>query len=71
MCSSIVLVDGYLIPKGAIIFPSMESMHMNPEVYTNPEVFYPERFSDNLQLMDSAAKGKLETRDHFNFGWGR
>lgn len=44
---------------------------MNPEVYTNPEVFYPERFSDNLQLMDSAAKGKLETRDHFNFGWGR
>ncbi|KAI7873245.1 cytochrome P450 [Mucor mucedo] len=66
-----IVVDGYLIPKGATLITSMESMHQNPEVYAEPLRFYPERFLNNLKTMDAAAKGKLEERDHFNFGWGR
>ncbi|KAI7879547.1 cytochrome P450 [Mucor mucedo] len=66
-----IVVDGYLIPKGATLITSMESMHQNPEVYAEPLRFYPERFLDNLKTMDAAAKGKSEGRDHFNFGWGR
>ncbi|KAI7873258.1 cytochrome P450 [Mucor mucedo] len=65
------VVDGYLIPKGATLVTSMESMHQNPEVYAEPLRFYPERFLNNLKTMDAAAKGKSEGRDHFNFGWGR
>ncbi|GAA5798502.1 hypothetical protein HPULCUR_003906 [Helicostylum pulchrum] len=64
-------VDGYIIPKGASIISSMESMHMNPDIYTEPKKFNPERFLNNIKTMQSAANGKIEERDHFNFGWGR
>lgn len=64
-------MDGYHIPKGATLIVNMESIHQNPEVYPDPEVFYPERFANNLQLMDNASKGKIEARDHYGFGWGR
>ncbi|KAG2204058.1 hypothetical protein INT47_007052 [Mucor saturninus] len=66
-----VLVDGYIIPKGATVVSSMESMHQNPDVFAEPLKYYPERFMNNLKTMDAAAKGKIEERDHFNFGWGR
>ncbi|KAI9487029.1 MAG: cytochrome P450 [Benjaminiella poitrasii] len=66
-----LLIDNYVIPKGCTILSSMESMHKNPERYDNPETFYPERFMDNIKTMQAAANGKLEDRDHFNFGWGR
>lgn len=69
--SIIVYVDGYKIPKGAAIFSSMRSMHQRSDVYSEPEKFMPERFTSNLKTMSSAANGKLEGRDHFNFGWGR
>lgn len=49
----------------------MESMHMNAKVYPEPEKFIPERFGHNLKTMLAAANGKLENRDHYNFGWGR
>ncbi|KAG2204138.1 hypothetical protein INT47_011621 [Mucor saturninus] len=66
-----VFVDGYVIPKGATVFSSMESMHHNPDVFSEPLRYYPERFMNNLKTMDASAKGKIEERDHFNFGWGR
>ncbi|KAI9274021.1 cytochrome P450 [Helicostylum pulchrum] len=66
-----ILVDDYMIPKGSVIIPSMESMHMRSDVYAEPERFMPERFINNLKTMYSAANGKLEERDHYSFGWGR
>ncbi|RCH93775.1 cytochrome P450 1 sub A member 2, partial [Rhizopus stolonifer] len=64
-------VDGYVIPKDATILASMHSMHLNPNCYTNPEKFIPDRFMDNLRTMQSCANGRIEERDHYNFGWGR
>lgn len=67
----IVEVDGYIIPKGALIIANMGSLHRRPELYPNPHVFNPERFMDNLKTMQSAANGRFEERDQFNFGFGR
>ncbi|KAI8367441.1 cytochrome P450 [Choanephora cucurbitarum] len=65
------VVDGYLIPKGATILSSMNAMHYDPARFSNPEVFDPERFMDNVKTMQAAANGSIENRDHFIFGWGR
>ncbi|KAG2214325.1 hypothetical protein INT47_000881 [Mucor saturninus] len=64
-------VDGYTIPEGSSIISNMDSIHKRPEIYPEPEKFLPERFLNNLRTMQSAANGKIEDRDHYNFGWGR
>ncbi|KAG2229318.1 cytochrome P450 [Thamnidium elegans] len=64
-------IDGYIIPKGATIISNMDSMHKQSKLYPEPEKFMPERFINNLKTMQASANGKLEDRDHFNFGWGR
>ncbi|GAA5805858.1 hypothetical protein HPULCUR_011384 [Helicostylum pulchrum] len=66
-----VEVDGYIIPKGSTVVPSMESMHVDPDFYPEPYQFLPERFMNNLKTMDASSHGKVTERDHFNFGWGR
>ncbi|KAI8356725.1 cytochrome P450 [Choanephora cucurbitarum] len=64
-------VDGYVIPKDADVLPSMHSMHLNADRYEQADKFMPERFMDNLKTMQSSANGRIEERDHYNFGWGR
>jgi cytochrome P450 len=67
----LVEVDGYFIPKGSTVIACNYGMHRLPEVYPKPEQFTPERFMNNIRTMQSAANGKPEDRDHYNFGWGR
>ncbi len=38
-------VDGYRVPKGALVFLSVYTMHRRPDLYARPETFEPERFS--------------------------
>ncbi|CAG2250339.1 CYP2U1 [Mytilus edulis] len=40
-------VDGMTIPKNAIIFPSLMSVHRDPSLWEEPDVFRPERFLQN------------------------
>jgi cytochrome P450 len=49
----------------------MEAMHLNEDVYPDAKKFIPERFLENKKSMFAAANGRLEERDHYNFGWGR
>lgn len=38
-------VDGLTLPKGTILSSAAQAIHMDPEVYPDPEVFDPWRFS--------------------------
>lgn len=60
-----------MIPKHSAIISNMDSMHLRADVYPEPEKYTPERFLSNTKPMHTAANGKVEDRDHFNFGWGR
>lgn len=37
-------VNGYFIPKGTILIPNLRFIHMNPEIWGDPQSFRPERF---------------------------
>ncbi|KAI8391167.1 cytochrome P450 [Radiomyces spectabilis] len=62
---------GYLIRKDAILISTMHGMHLNPDIYPQPEMFIPERFLSNTKTMMASANGTIYQRDHYNFGWGR
>ncbi|KAI8985484.1 cytochrome P450 [Pilobolus umbonatus] len=64
-------VDGYLIPKGVSVATSMEALHFNPDNYSDPEKFIPERFLGFEKSMMASAQGSIQERDHYIFGWGR
>ncbi|KAL9555452.1 hypothetical protein PS6_002840 [Mucor atramentarius] len=66
-----ILIDNYIIPKGAMLISSMDSMHKKADNFSCPESYCPERFINNLKTMHAAANGKLDERDHYAFGWGR
>ena len=40
-----VKVQDYVIPKGAIVLPSLFHVMHNPEYFKNPEIFNPNRSS--------------------------
>ena len=40
-------IDGMTIPKNAVIFPSLMSVHRDPSLWDEPDVFRPERFLNN------------------------
>ncbi|KAI8334343.1 cytochrome P450 [Chlamydoabsidia padenii] len=66
-----IVVRDYLIPKGTALIANSVGMHMNPDVYTDPETFNPDRFMDNTRTMSSSANGSINQRDMYIFGWGR
>ena len=44
--SADVKVAGYVIPKGAILLPSLYHVMHDPEYFKDPETFQPDRFLD-------------------------
>lgn len=40
-----IIIDGMLVPKGINCYVNIMSIHRDPDVYPNPEIFDPERFS--------------------------
>lgn len=58
-------VRGYRVPKGTIVFPNTEAVHMDPNCWEDPTVFNPYRHIDE--------NGKLIANpdNFFPFGAGR
>ena len=56
---------GYRVPKGTIVLPNIESVHLDPKCWENPTEFNPYRHLDD--------KGNLITSqgNYFPFGAGR
>jgi cytochrome P450 len=42
-------IGGYSIPKGTMLVASQWVMHRDPRYFTDPEVFNPERWADDLE----------------------
>jgi cytochrome P450 len=56
-------VDKYIIPAGSIILMSQYVMHRNPRYFSDPELFYPDRWTKEAKL-------HLPRFSYFPFGGG-
>ncbi|CAO3659786.1 unnamed protein product [Rhizopus stolonifer] len=66
-----VIYKDYVIPKGTVLFASMNTIHRDPNFYQDGDKFIPERYQNDTKTMYASSRGALKDRDHFTFGWGR
>lgn len=57
-------IFGYTIPKGAIVLPSLYSIHMDPDYWKDPLAFRPERF------LGDSKKIVIDEKYFAPFGYG-
>ncbi|KAF9077201.1 cytochrome P450 2 Le.CYP2 [Rhodocollybia butyracea] len=57
--------NGYHIPKGCVIIPNIWAMNRDPNVYSEPNKFIPERF------LDSQSGPFTSINDIYAYGFGR
>ncbi|GAA6017347.1 hypothetical protein JCM10207_005602 [Rhodosporidiobolus poonsookiae] len=65
--------NGYFIPKGTIVLANHWAIHLDPELYPDPETFNPERFLDRDPSTGTLTlKGtKYSDAGHHAYGFGR
>jgi cytochrome P450 len=56
-------IDKYVIPAGSVILMSQYVMHRNPRYYSDPDLFYPDRWTKETKL-------QLPRFSYFPFGGG-
>lgn len=61
------LTAGYFIPKGTVVLPNHWAIHLDPEVYPEPEKFNPDRFIKDGKLVGT----KYSDVGHHGYGFGR
>ncbi|KAH9924289.1 CyP450 monooxygenase [Epithele typhae] len=59
--------DGYFIPKGTMLFPNTWTCLHDPEVFPDPDRFWPERFLGPDGQLDPAVRDPSK----YTFGYGR
>ncbi|TCD67506.1 hypothetical protein EIP91_012311 [Steccherinum ochraceum] len=62
--------EGYLIPKGAMVFYNLWAMNSDTSVYPEPEQFRPERFLDASETQEFIPPN-THGEGHLAFGYGR
>jgi cytochrome P450 len=65
LASADILIDGYTIPKGSILFLNIYSLCRDPSLWEKPNEFYPEHFYDSTTNKFVACDNLL------SFGMGR
>ncbi|KAK1215348.1 hypothetical protein PQX77_022054 [Marasmius sp. AFHP31] len=64
------IYNGYMIPKGSLVFGNVWALNLDPSRFKNPMVFNPDRWLEN-PLIPLGGDGSSQKRDHYAFGWGR
>jgi cytochrome P450 len=65
-------VEGKFLPKGTIVILNVWGMHMDPQVWDDPEKFNPDRYKNHPLLANEyVAAGDWQKRDHYGYGAGR
>ncbi|KAI3317331.1 cytochrome P450 [Xylariaceae sp. AK1471] len=65
-------VEGKFLPKGTTIILNVWGMHMDPQIWEDPEKFNPDRYKNHSLLApDYVAAGDWQKRDHYGYGAGR
>ncbi|KAI8631789.1 cytochrome P450 [Xylariaceae sp. FL1651] len=65
-------VEGKFLPKGTTVILNVWGMHMDPQVWEDPEKFNPDRYKDHpLLAPEYVAGGDWQKRDHYGYGAGR
>ncbi|KAL0058160.1 hypothetical protein AAF712_015167 [Marasmius tenuissimus] len=65
-----IIYNGYLIPKGSVVFGNIWAIHLDPDRFENPKEFNPDRWLKDSQIRWGSS-GSLQARDNYAFGWGR
>ena len=47
-CNEDCVLDGVQFKKGALVFLLVDSIHHDPNIWTDPEVFNPERYYQSV-----------------------
>ena len=58
--------DGRVIPKGTLVFANIWAMLRDPDVFPEPDRFYPERYLENVH--DETARRRDPRGSVFGFG---
>ena len=67
-----VVYKSHVIPKGTVLLANTAFLHYDPQRFTKPNEFMPERYLDhNLYSSEYAAMSDPFKRDHFTFSTGR
>ncbi|KAG6995599.1 cytochrome P450 monooxygenase [Physcia stellaris] len=67
-----VVYKCHVIPKGTVLLANTAFLHYDPQRFTKPNEFMPERYLDhNLYSSEYAAMSDPFKRDHFTFSTGR
>lgn len=56
-------LNGYMVPKGSLVFVSQFPMNRNPDIWEDPDTFKPERFDDLPDLHPTKPVGVPGNKD--------
>ncbi|CAO3615735.1 unnamed protein product [Cunninghamella blakesleeana] len=63
--------NDYQFHKGDILLGDVNTMNKTSPSYDHHNTFIADRYIDDQKSMSASANGNIQSRDHYNFGFGR